>query len=142
MTFKTSGKASMVVAAGTLMILTAAGTASAQSMEDLSKVDANGDGSIEWQEMINMREASFARLDRNSDGYADSNDSPNFGPGKSRFSEALAKLEGADANGDGRIAKAELIEAPAPMFEQGDTDGDKVLSADELTALRETAERS
>ncbi len=142
MTIKTALHSSLVALAGGLVMIAAAGNASAQSADHLSKADANGDGSIEWQEMLDMRAAMFERLDRNDDGVADSSDSPRMGPGKKKYAEAFGKLEGADANGDGRISKSEMMEAPAPAFEYGDIDGDKVLSAEEIAALRETAEAS
>lgn len=125
--------------AGGLMMFAATGSASAQSLERLAEADTNGDGNIEWQEMLDLRAATFARLDRNGDGFADRNDSPRMGPGKSRFNEALNKIQSADANGDGRISESEMINGPAPLFDVGDTNGDKVLSAEELSALREGA---
>lgn len=115
------------------------GAAWAQSADRLSEADANGDGAIEWQEMVDLRAAAFERLDRNDDGFADSGDAPRIGPAKSRFTEVLDQLSSADSDGDGRISKSEMLEAPSPAFENGDTDGDKVLSADELSALREAA---
>lgn len=132
-------KSSLLALAGTVAVLTLAGAASAQDASRLAEADANGDGNIEWQEMMDMRAAIFERLDRNGDGFADSSDSPRFGPGKSRFNEALGKLQDVDANGDGRISEEEMMASPAPLFDAGDTDGDKVLSADEIAALREAA---
>ncbi len=123
---------------GSLTLLALAGTASGQSVERLAQADANGDGQIEWQEMLDLRAAMFERLDRNGDGFADEDDSPRFGPGKARFGEGLARIRDADTDGDGRISQAEIMDAPAPIFEEGDTDGDKVLSAEELTTLRDT----
>ena len=124
--------------AASAAVFFASGNASAQSIERLAKADANGDGQIEWQEMLDLREETFGRLDRNGDGFADSKDAPRIGPAKSRFNDALGKLQNADANGDGRISKQEMLDAPAPLFEQGDINGDKVLSGDEIAALRET----
>jgi len=135
-------QASLVALGAGLLVLAGAPHAVAQSAERLAQVDSNGDGAIAWQEMLDMRAATFERLDRNGDGFADASDSPRMGPMKSRFNEALATLQDADADGDGRISQAEMLEAPAPLFESGDTDGDKVLSAEELAALRETTERS
>ena len=124
--------------AASAAVLFALGSASAQSFERLVEADANGNGQIEWQEMLDLREETFGRLDRNDDGFADSADTPRFGPVKNRFGEALARLQSVDANGDGRISKQEMFDAPAPLFEQGDTNGNKVLSGDEIAALRET----
>ena len=119
-------------------MLAIAGSASGQSAERLAQADANGDGNIDWQEMVDMRASTFDRLDRNDDGFADSRDAPRFGPAKSRFNDAIGKLLEADADGDGRISRSEMLDAPAPMFANGDTNGDDVLSADEIAALRET----
>lgn len=121
--------------AGMAMVALAS-AASAQSVDRIAEADANGDGNISWQEMMDMRAATFERLDRNDDGFADSKDSPRMGPMKARFEEAFDQLRTADANGDGRISRNEMLNAPAPLFIQGDTNDDKVLSAAELSALR------
>ena len=136
---KTKFKSSLYAMAAGAVMFAAAGAASAQSIERLAEADANGDGNITWQEMLDARSAMFARLDRNGDGFIDSSDKPRMGPMRARFEEALAGLQGADANGDGRISRSEMLNAPAPLFEMGDTDGDKVLSATELAALRAQA---
>lgn len=142
MVFDKLTRSRFLALAGSLAVVAFADGAAAQSADRLARADANGDGDIEWQEMVDMRSAAFERLDRNGDGFADSEDSPRFGPGKSRFGEALTQLQNADADGDGRISKAEMLEAPAPMFADGDTDGDKVLSSGEIAALREAKQGS
>lgn len=119
-----------------VMALTFSDSASAQSLDQLREADANGDGSVTWQEMMDMRVSVFGRLDRNGNGVVESGDSPAFGPGKSRFEQAFNSLRAADANRDGRITRSEMLNAPAPLFENGDTDGNRVLSANELAALR------
>jgi hypothetical protein len=119
-----------------VMSLAFADTALAQSLEQLREADANGDGSVTWQEMMDMRVSGFERLDRNDNGVVESGDSPAFGPGRSRFEQAFSSLRVADANRDGRITRSELLNAPAPLFVNGDTDGDRVLSARELADLR------
>lgn len=104
------------------------------------QADANGDGSIEWQEVLDMRATMFSRLDRNDDEVVDTNDSPRFGPGKSRFQEAFGNIQStADADQDGQITKSEMLDAPAPLFESADTDADGTLSPDELTAVQASA---
>lgn len=120
-------------------VIFASTSAAAQTLDRLAEADANGDGQIAWQEMLDMRAEMFGRLDRNGDGYADSKDAPRIGAAKSRYNEALGKLKSADANGDGRISRTEMLDAPAPLFEQGDINDDKILSADEIAALRSTA---
>jgi Ca2+-binding EF-hand superfamily protein len=128
------------IVAGAVMFA-AAGAASAQTLDRLAEADANGDGNITWQEMLDARSSMFARLDRNGDGFVDSKDSPRMGPMKARFQEALAGLQGADANSDGRVSRSEMLDAPAPLFAEGDTNGDKVLDSEELAALRASAEQ-
>ncbi|GGE84000.1 hypothetical protein GCM10011317_46540 [Niveispirillum cyanobacteriorum] len=137
MTIQTAIRTSLYVLASGFVLLTA-GTATAQDAGRLAEADANGDGKITWQEMVDMRAGVFERLDRDGDGFASSDDSPGMGPGKRLFSDAFGKVKSADANGDGRISKDEMLNGPAPLFEKGDTDGDKVLSAAELAALRQT----
>jgi hypothetical protein len=119
-----------------VMALAFSDTASAQSLDQLREADANGDGSVTWQEMMDMRVSIFGRLDRNGNGVVESSDSPSFGPGRSRFEQAFNGLRSADANRDGRITRSEMLNAPAPLFENGDTDRNRVLSASELAALR------
>jgi Ca2+-binding EF-hand superfamily protein len=48
-------------------------------------------------------------------------------------------VKAADANGDGRISKAEMVDAPTPRFDAADKDGDGVLSSEEIAALRAMA---
>ena len=109
---------------------------SGDRMEMLSKADANQDGAITWDEVIEMRASMFSRLDRNADGYANMADRPRgrFGRG---YEDKLAELTPQfDVNRDGSISRNEFVNAPSLAFELGDLDDDKTLSADELAALR------
>ena len=117
-----------------------ASAAWAQSADRLAEADANGDGQIEWQEVLDLRLSAFERLDQNGDGFADSEDVPRFGPARARMTAALANLADADTNGDRRISKTEMLEAPAPVFTSADTDEDGVLSAEELAAHRDSVQ--
>lgn len=112
----------------------------AQSIDQLEQADKNDDGEIVWQEILDMRLDTFARLDRNTDGFVDEEDSPAFGPMKKRFSRALDRLFEWDANEDKRISQDEMLEAPAPIFESGDKNGDGKLSKEEVEALRKSSE--
>jgi hypothetical protein len=139
MTKKFAAQSSFYALFASAMIFASAGAASAQSLERLAEADANSDGNITWQEMLDIRAGMFQRLDRNGDGVVDANDSPRMGPGKAKFQEAFEKMSEFDTNGDGKITSAEMRAAPAPLFEAGDTNGDQVLSADEMAALRAQA---
>lgn len=122
--------------ASSLVALVFVGTALAQNADRLARADSNGDGAIQWQEVLDMRASGFERMDRNKDGFVDLDDRPRFGPGRGRFESAFNEIKAnSDADGDGRISQTEMIDAPAPFFTAGDTDKDGVLSADEIAAL-------
>jgi Ca2+-binding EF-hand superfamily protein len=109
--------------------------------ELIKEADANGDGAVSWSEMVAMRTNTFERLDRNGNGVISASDRPR-GPFGARFDEAFDKVRAQfDANGDQSVSRSEMIDAPAPAFEQGDTNKDKVLSADELAALQSAAKK-
>ncbi|MEL6520004.1 MAG: signal transduction protein [Pseudomonadota bacterium] len=104
-------------------------------LERIQEADANKDGDISWEEVTAMREDMFSRLDRNEDGFVDGDDRGPFGF-RNRFKEAVATVtERFDADGDERVSRIELVDAPAPIFETGDVNGDGVLSADEIAEL-------
>lgn len=137
---KTTGRL-MVLAAGALCLLAfETDPALGQSKEDqarmLEQADKNRDGDIAWAEVIEMRQSIFKRLDRNKDGYVDKGDRPKmFG---SRFDKAFNSLIQFDKNSDKRISRSELVNARAPSFERGDTNKDRILSAQEIEALRKS----
>ena len=137
MTLTKQRKLSLLTCLGGLSLLATTGVAIAQDGGRLAAADSNGDGAIEWQEVVDMREAGFERLDRNSDGTVNLDDRPRFGPGKVRFTEAFEELAtNADADGDGSISKTEMLEAPAPRFTSADGNEDGVLSAEEIESLQ------
>jgi hypothetical protein len=106
-------------------------------LDMLAEADANNDGAIAWTEVVALRTQNFNRLDRNSDGVISASDRPR-GPFGARFDEAFAQVQRQfDANSDRRVTRAEMIGAPAPVFTEGDTNSDGVLSAEELSAIRE-----
>ncbi|MEL7453799.1 MAG: hypothetical protein AAGJ50_10565 [Pseudomonadota bacterium] len=142
MTIHTTISKGFGILVASIATLSFASGAAAQTPERLALADTNGDGNIDWHEVIELRSTTFERLDRNGDGYADSNDSPRFARGRERFNEAFARIEKADRDGDGRVSRSEMLDAPAPLFEKGDVDGDKILSAEELAELRGSIERS
>jgi len=123
----------------TLALLAITGTAAlAQSQADVEKLlqqaDANRDGEITWAEVEKLRASSFARLDRNGDGYIDNADRPRMFAG--RFDEAMEKVSRFDTNGDGRISQSEMMNAEAPAFTKADVNGDQIVTSEEIKAMR------
>lgn len=118
--------------------------AAAQARDPLqliSEADANKDGAVSWAEVVSMRRQTFARLDRNTDGVISSADRP-WGAFGARFDQAFASVKSQfDANGDNRVARSEMVDAPSPVFDRGDINGDRILSAEELAVLRNAASR-
>lgn len=107
--------------------------------EMAARADANGDGNIEWSEIVTFRTKTFDRLDRNGDDVINAQDTPPL-PFRGRFNKALDKLQtDFDADGDQEITRAEMMDAPAPLFEAGDVNGDGILTAEEMAALRTSA---
>lgn len=129
----------LIAAAALLTTLSIGATAAhAQSTQDVQKMlkqaDANRDGQITWAEVEKLRASSFARLDRNNDGYIDGSDRPSLFGG--RFDEAMKTVSKFDTNGDGRISKSEMMNAEAPAFIKADANGDKIVTSDEIKAMR------
>jgi len=105
-----------------------------QAEEMLKQADANRDGQITWTEVEQLRARSFARLDRNGDGYIDAADRPSMFGG--RFDTAMKSVARFDANNDGRISSSEMMTAEAPVFTQADTNNDQILTSAEIEAMR------
>jgi len=103
----------------------------------LDSADTNGDGVITREEFHAARERLFGRLDRNGDGYIDHADMSGRLAGRQKAQERLAELvEQLDADGDGRVSKAEFVDGPTPLFDLADTDHNGELSRDEVAAAK------
>lgn len=104
------------------------------------RADTNHDGSVTREEFRAARTQQFARFDRNSDGYLDSDDVPK------RLAKRRQQNGGGDfmvgqfdADGDGKVTREEFINGPTLMFDRADTDQSGVLDPKELAAAKEAA---
>lgn len=98
--------------------------------------DTDKNGSVSRAEYIEARTRQFDTLDRNGDGFISAEDYPSV----ERHDEAAERLEvridEADTDQDGKVSRAELATAPAPLFERADTNHDGVVTEEERAALR------
>jgi Ca2+-binding EF-hand superfamily protein len=104
------------------------------------RADANDDGSVTREEFVAARGQQFTRLDRNSDGYLDSNDVPKR-LAERRKQNGGGEMHGGqfDTDGDGKVSKDEFINGPTVIFDRADADKNNVLDAKELAAAKEAA---
>ncbi|MDR6533794.1 Ca2+-binding EF-hand superfamily protein [Caulobacter rhizosphaerae] len=126
------------------LIMMAASTAQAAARTPgagLDKADANHDGYVTRDEFKALRAAQFARLDRNDDGVVSLSEFPRLAKSTRSKAQALkAVITHADRDGDGRVARAEFVDGPAPLFDRADRDHDGRLSREEVAALRDQLE--
>lgn len=119
------------------------GTANAQGFGRLADVfagaDSNHDGRVDRAEFIAARSARFDELDRNRDGVISAGDLPGiaaFGTAQARMARFI---NGADANHDGKVTRAELAQAPTAMFTFADANHDGFVDQGEIKTFRANA---
>jgi hypothetical protein len=102
----------------------------------LGNADADHDGKVTRQELLNARAGQFAKLDRNADGIIDDSDSGDRPRAGKRAAAVRVRL---DTNEDGKISKDEFVNGAASLFDQFDANRDDVLDIRELDAARGAA---
>ena len=126
-----------VVAASGIAVLTLAGPALAQGLDDLP------DRPIARTEVVAVIERQFAAMDSNRDGVVTEREFDSYRALQARRSGAQGSelaafervgagwFEHADQNGDGRVTLGEAEEHPLRLFDIADTNGDGVVSLPE-----------
>jgi len=128
-----------------LAILAGGGAASAQDRGSASvyaRMDLNGDGAVDIDELGALRARVFNRMDRNLDNQLTETEfvdlwvdevAPAGDPRRDDLTQLrrdrFAELDG---NGDGTIKKKEYIDIGASRFLAADRDGDGRLSLEEF----------
>lgn len=106
----------------------------AQAVARLMEADTNRDGRVTRAELISWRSANFARFDRNGDGVLSIDDIPTFLRASSIGAQLSAMIKQYDANADGRLARAEFIDGPTPLFDLADANHDGLVTKAEADA--------
>lgn len=137
-----------LIALAILSLAAAAGAASAQgpgmrmAMGRMwANADANKDGAISKAEFEAARAQRFALMDGDKDGFVTEAEMraslPNGGRRLPQAAGAQAGGAGArlDANGDGKVSKAEFVDGGAAQFARLDADKDGRIDKAELADL-------
>ncbi len=120
----------------------------------LQRLDTDGDGLVSLQEFQAAGQARFASLDADGDGFisADEFAAGRRGPGKAEAGKADGpraehraermqqfreqRFASLDADGDGRVSRAEFDQQHMARFSALDANGNGVIDADEHHARR------
>jgi Ca2+-binding EF-hand superfamily protein len=125
----------------------AAGTvhaAEGRSARDIFRqMDANGDRSLQFEEIAAARGRLFDAIDVDHDGVADASELRKAASEKAnrdiqwaRTAEFAAQRQRIDANGDGVIFREEFVAFIPDRLLDADKNGDRSLSMSELRTLR------
>jgi len=147
--------AGALVAAGTVAALAAAphfrghrmgfeggdGPRGAQLAERLKEMDANKDGVVTLEEFLSKRDAGFARLDKNGDGFVDASEIA--AQSKENSDYRLKRfLKMFDTNKDGKVSKEEFEQRAKDRFAMRDLNSDGEIGLDDMApGMRERAGR-
>lgn len=125
-----------LIAFASVLVSGVAGAAALDSGQLFAAADKNGDGVVSKQEFLDERAKRFDTLDSNRDGWL-SQEELAAGLPNGRARRFLPLMFGQfDADGDGRVTRAEFAKAPTPVFDRADANGDGVLSQAEVKAAQ------
>jgi hypothetical protein len=103
--------------------------------ERFFRADANNDGRVTKDEVRAAREAAFARMDVDQDGFltpADRADRP-VRQGRGDPGARMAKM---DSNADGRISKDEFVGLDYAIFDRLDANKDGAIDRTEAASMQ------
>jgi Ca2+-binding EF-hand superfamily protein len=145
----------IVAGAAGLGLLAAAGSAMAQQGQAqpmprmFMQADQNGDGVVDKNEYMHLREQIFSRLDKNGDGQVTQEElmearsaragTMSGAPGM-RQGRAGTGMQRADKNGDGVISRAEWDARTEELFALRDRNKDGRIEPDETGRLPRAAQ--
>jgi Ca2+-binding EF-hand superfamily protein len=102
--------------------------AQAGGPERLRRMDFDGDGAVTRAEASAARTAIFNRLDSNGDSTLSAEERAAAASRRG----AAQLMSSSDADGDGRLTRAEFMAAPYRVFDRLDANEDGVISAEEM----------
>lgn len=108
-------------------------------LSQIEGADANRDGNISRQELINFRATNFDRLDRNGDGVLMRSDIPAFAKRINPDIDFDRLILQFDANRDGKVSRSEFVNGPTSVFDAADANADSVLTKAERNAAIKAA---
>ena len=104
-----------------------------------ARFDWNGDGKLDPAELAAIAGERFQRIDRNRDGLL-SREEFLAGRAAGAAERATADFARMDANRDGEVSRVEFVgDRQRQLIALGDSDGDGLISADELARIAAAA---
>lgn len=104
-------------------------------LKHLLEADTNDDGQITKAEATAFKEKKFAEIDKNGDGVLTDDERPRRGGGDK--AGRPGRMHRADADGDGKVTKAEFVVGSTRWFERLDADGDEIITQQELESAEQ-----